>query len=677
MNKETNQRSSTNNGDRGKRQIIVSSKDVARRGMGTIAFAILMVIVAAIVMMFFTNTSSTKYYTEEQFKEFNEGWEFNLNGVKSSFSLPEEVELVGNQEMTISKRLPLDVPEYSALVSRNYHMKVIVSVEGEELYKYPSEDSGIFSRVLVDDWNVISLRPDMAGKVIEVKFVATRAGFSGYIRPVYYGIGDSIMRYLKGEYTLFFITGVSILIAGFVLLVLGLFYYKYDQNLIQPIEGIMLLITGIWLTNRSKMPILGMGSTQAFIACFLALTLVPLALAIYSMARFPDKNQRATGALIFIDIIYFMASTFALITKYTIQELALPAYLMMAFNAIYVIYNLWGYAFGTDSRRRSKRDVLKDRIELITSVLMLVGFAIETIAYTDELMTEINIINRVSFNIYASGHVAKLIIDSYNGVKDRTAAISKLHDSNVALLMGQIQPHFIFNTLSSIRALIKVEPDIAYDMVYNFSNYLRANVDNISNLNGIKLAAEIEHIKNYVNIEKVRFGDRVHVEYDIQVKDFTVPPLSIQPLVENAIKHGICKKTEGGTVWIRSYPEEYYNVVEVQDDGVGFSAKQLERAFSGGEEETVGGDNKLDALTIEETISASNLIDAKGKPIEISHDVLEYGTGSLTGNGSEVHVASGIRNVILRLKEMANARVEIISKEGEGAMFRVFFPINS
>ena len=675
MDQETDRRTE-NKTDSDKKQLVVSSKDVAQRGMSTIAFAIFIVIAAAIVMMFFTNTSSTKYYNEEQFKEFNEGWEFNLNGTKSNFSLPEEVTLAGGEEMTISKRLPLEVPEYSALVSRNYHMKIIVSVDGEELYRYPEEESGIFSRVLVDDWNVINLRPDMAGKVIEVKFVATRAGFSGYIRPVYFGIGDSIIRYLKEKYTLFFITGVSILIAGLVLLLLGLFYYKYDKSPLQPISGIMLLITGIWLTSRSKMPILGMGSTETFIACFLALTLVPLALAIYSMVRFPDKNQKITGALVFIDIVYFMVSTAALITKYTIQELALPAYIMMAINALYVVYNLWGYAFGKESLRRSKRDVLKDRIEVIASILMLIGFVIETVAYTDELMTEVNIINRIAFNIYAAGHVAKLIIDSYNGVKDRTAAISKLHESQVALLMGQIQPHFIFNTLSSIRTLIKVDPDTAYEMVYNFSNYLRANVDNISNMTGIKMAAEVEHIKSYVNIEKVRFGDRVNIEYDVQVKDFMVPPLSIQPIVENAIKHGICVRPEGGTVWIRSYPTEYYNVVEVEDDGVGFSPESLEAAFRGGREETIGGDQKLDAVVLEETISSSHLLDAKGNPITISHDLIEYGTGNLTGNGSENHVSSGIRNVILRLREMANARVEINSKEGEGTLFRVFFPID-
>ena len=551
-------------------------------------------------------------------------------------------------------------------------MKMLVSVGGKEVYRYPESNEGYLSTVLVDDWNVIDLQPDMAGKLVEIKFTASRAGFDGVIRPIYVGSGESIIRHLRDKYTPLFVTGLSILVSGILILFLGLFYYKYDRDATQPVVGIMLLITGVWLTNRSKMPILGLGSAGTFLACFLVLILVPLALGIYCTTRFPNKNRVLTSWVIVIDILFIFAIIIGLILKYTILELALPVYIMMALNVLYVEYNLWGYAFGKESKIRSKRDVLKDKIEWITNALMIVGFIVETVTYTDELMTEINMINRVAFNIFASGHLIKLLIDSYNGAKDRSVAVAKLHESQVSLLMGQIQPHFIFNTLSSIRTLIKVDPDVAYEMIYDFSNYLRANVDNMTNLSGIDFAAELGHIHSYLSIERVRFGDRVNVKYDIQAKDFIVPPLSIQPLVENAIKHGICKKPEGGNIWIRSYPIEHYNVVEVQDNGVGFSEEQLNRVFRGGAEDELGVDKMFDIATLEDTINSSTLLDAQGNKIEISREIIASGTG----NGSEAHNSSGIRNVILRLKEMANASVEIESKEGEGALFRVFFPIS-
>ena len=225
-------------------------------------------------------------------------------------------------------------------------------------------------------------------------------------------------------------------------------------------------------------------------------------------------------------------------------------------------------------------------------------------------------------------------------VQDRTLVTQRLQESQLELMMGQIQPHFIFNTLSSIRTLVMVDPTVAYDMIYDFSNYLRANVDNVTNLEGIPFASEVSHIKSYVNIEKVRFGDRLHVQYDAQYTEFMVPPLSIQPIVENAIKHGVCKKTGGGTVWLRSYQEAHYNVVEVEDNGVGFNPELL----------------------------------ASLKNARLGEDV-DNTESNLTGNGSESHKSTGMKNIMMRLKEMANADMEIESVEGEGTKIRVLFPI--
>ena len=115
----------------------------------------------------------------------------------------------------------------------------------------------------------------------------------------------------------------------------------------------------------------------------------------------------------------------------------------------------------------------------------------------------------------------------------------KLKDANVKIMVSQIQPHFVYNTLSSISTLIPIDPDKAQKALDDFTDYLRMN---FSTLTATKLVAfddELRHIKTYVNLEQMRFNDRVKVIYDIQVTTFDVPPLSIQPLVENAIKHGI------------------------------------------------------------------------------------------------------------------------------------------
>lgn len=140
---------------------------------------------------------------------------------------------------------------------------------------------------------------------------------------------------------------------------------------------------------------------------------------------------------------------------------------------------------------------------------------------------------------------------------------------NAALMMRQVSPHFIYNTLGAIQAMIKVSPDTAYQMLGDFSTYLRANIDTISNYKKIKFSEELRYIKAYTSIEQMRFGERLKIIYDIREEEFRLPPISVQILVENAVVHGI-QNTEGGCVWIRSYQDDKFYVVEVEDDGKGF-----------------------------------------------------------------------------------------------------------
>lgn len=106
-------------------------------------------------------------------------------------------------------------------------------------------------------------------------------------------------------------------------------------------------------------------------------------------------------------------------------------------------------------------------------------------------------------------------------------------------------------------------------MVRNFSQYLRGNFDELGLSNPIRLSREIEHVRYYTAIERVRFPD-MDIRYDLRAGEFFLPALSIQPLVENAIKYGLMGLESGGTVIISTYEtaESYY--VSVMDNGVGF-----------------------------------------------------------------------------------------------------------
>ena len=146
---------------------------------------------------------------------------------------------------------------------------------------------------------------------------------------------------------------------------------------------------------------------------------------------------------------------------------------------------------------------------------------------------------------------------------------AELKDSRVSLMLSQIQPHFIYNTLGTIERMCLKDPEKAFELVRNFSLYLRGNFSELDSVTPIRFAEELKHVEYYVKIEKVRFPDMT-IEYDVDATEFVLPALSVQPLVENAIKHGLMRLESGGTVVIRSYETPTHFCVEVKDDGVGF-----------------------------------------------------------------------------------------------------------
>ena len=151
---------------------------------------------------------------------------------------------------------------------------------------------------------------------------------------------------------------------------------------------------------------------------------------------------------------------------------------------------------------------------------------------------------------------------------------AQLQENRIAIMISQIQPHFIYNTLGAIQQLCKEDPEQAARLVQNFSVYLRGNFSELDNTVPIRFTKELEHIRCYTEIELIRFPDMT-VRYDIQTEEFLLPALTVQPLVENAIKHGLMGLEEGGTVTISAYEEQADYCICVSDDGVGFDVSGL------------------------------------------------------------------------------------------------------
>ena len=151
-------------------------------------------------------------------------------------------------------------------------------------------------------------------------------------------------------------------------------------------------------------------------------------------------------------------------------------------------------------------------------------------------------------------------------------------EQRIQIMMTQIQPHFLYNTIATIRALCRRNADKAGEVAEKFSDYLRQNLDTLETTGLIPFKRELEHTRTYAEIEMVRF-ENVRVEYDIRDEGFEVPPLTLQPLVENAIRHGVRIRDEG-IVRVSAERKEDGHVITVWDNGIGFDVEKIDTADS-------------------------------------------------------------------------------------------------
>ena len=153
-------------------------------------------------------------------------------------------------------------------------------------------------------------------------------------------------------------------------------------------------------------------------------------------------------------------------------------------------------------------------------------------------------------------------------------------DAEIRALQSQIKPHFLFNAINTIVSYTRTDPKTASELLIKLAEFFRKNIN--PGMENVPLSTELEHCKAYMAIEIARFEDRVSVHFDIDDAALAcrVPPLILQPLVENALKHGILPKEEGGSITINARRDNGTVHIAVKDNGVGMTAEQVASLFT-------------------------------------------------------------------------------------------------
>lgn len=464
-------------------------------------------------------------------------------------------------------------PGDNCLVFYVVHSYVEIYLDGKLQYSLMPKKGNKLGKTVGSNWISFPLYKEDEGKNIQISVIPAYQSFHDQTLEFLIGDNQKIYRNQIAKDMPQLLSSTLMIIVGIIFS--GLLVYNYRKNQVNrsliSISSLSLIL-GVWkITDTQITPLLFIGN-PIFLS-YLTLTallviVVPIVKSIDVSFQHPYKKL---GRWI-CGISCIISSTCLLLQIFSIADLreSLPiSHTMIVVAAgicILVVVNEW----------RNEKERKKNSYKYILVVLCLIGAGVDIGSYYRLGSSSSTKFTLFAFLAYIVVQGILVITEFYKQQKLLIKQEEELESSRIMIMLSQIQPHFMFNCLNSISYLCKADPDTAERAIVDFSDYLRGNLDSLNLKNTVPFKTELKHLKIYLSLEKMRFQDRLNLVYDIKENDFELPALTVQPLVENAVKHGIGKKREGGTIHISTKElEECYEIV-ITDDGVGFEPGKLQ-----------------------------------------------------------------------------------------------------
>lgn len=497
---------------------------------------------------------------------------YSEEGEIKSFPVKQEVDK--NQEYTIYAYLPNDCSKVNALFYRSLHQRVVVSIDDEIIYIYDTDETRMFGLANPRKLNIINLPQGIENKKISITISTPYPKYSGYFSDVEIGEATQVVRLMYDKYIGGYIFSIIIMALVICFVLVNFLFLIFKINTKSMIFILLSgLFVGLWLFGDSKLITVYASGFFTNQLKYVSLMVFILLFSLYLRKISVLKYQKIFDIITVISVVNICVQCIFYLANISDYVIFSPL------SLIIILIQFLFYVLNCYSKIKNRTKEGKLKLRTIFEFIVVIALFIATLAniiLNHIANYNLNNVLGILFLVLIIIVYIKNIISILNKAVESTLYKERFKEAQNYLIQSQMKPHFIFNTLAAIRTLIVSSPKTAYEMTTNFSKYLRANINKIGPGEKVTFAQELDHIKAYLAIELERFKNRLNVEYDIECDDFLIPPLSIEPLVENAVKHGVCKKVKGGTVKISSKEYEDRYVVIVEDDGVGFDVDILD-----------------------------------------------------------------------------------------------------
>lgn len=482
----------------------------------------------------------------------------------------------------ISEEAPAGiVREYSITVPKNVvsgsclgfftsHQSVRIEMDGEEIYSvFPAEKNKL-AKTTGSRWNAVPIYEDDIGKMLLIEITPAYSSVVSKTPKFYVGSeAELITGQIKSDLPQYLL-GLIAVFLGIVFYVMGLALKKSGGRAFDKLTalGSFSCVVGLWrLTDiNSNCFIADKTVMLAYISLILlALGILPFIKMMRQREHEEDKSKYDIMSCICCGV-FLLQVALGILGIAEMREFLSISHMMLVvlLSALLIVY--------LRENRKTRKGNYSHKVSRIP-IICVFGAALDVVKFYITDSSSGLVFTLTALLIYISHYGINVLLEVNRQAAELEEQRRLAIEHKLAIAISQIQPHFLYNSIAAIQELCRKEPEMAREALGDFATYLRGNMDSLTVRKPVPFSWELKHVENYLRLEKLRFGDRLNVEYEIGVEDFHIPVLTVQPLVENAIKHGVCKAENGGTVLIRTMREDQYVRIEIIDDGVGFDTE--------------------------------------------------------------------------------------------------------
>lgn len=452
------------------------------------------------------------------------------------------------------------------------HNEVEVYVGDECVYFLRSAKDDVFTTV-GDTWVMIPLYEEDAGKEVRVLLTPLYENYQTEMPEFMLGSENAISDVILYRAMPALLLSVCVMFTGILLICLAIYHsVKGVFGSRMYALGLMALGAGLWRLTYDRVIYLLMGDHAVMIYTISIISIMIVALSMLNFVETDEKGKEMIrGCSCVYCGMYIVQLLLQIIGFADLRQTLKGVHITLIVSAVIFMWN----SIRQWHRQREKR---KANLGWILGAGVLIDLWMYYFSVTSIYMV-FTMVGILCYSILEGMQLLFDYIEQKNALEEMEIQLTL---SRTNTMMSQIRSHFVFNVLNAISGLCKYNPEKADETVIRFARYLRNNIDIMEKDGNIPFRTDLQQLEDYVALEQVRFGDKIELYTDIEYDDFVIPQLILQPVVENAIKHGLSKKQGEGSIILRTRDEGNRIVIIVEDDGVGFDMEELKKETSVG-----------------------------------------------------------------------------------------------